>query len=68
MGVEIPYKLELINYFKTSSIKIENKIHKYYSYCNIFNEWFNLREDDINNILSEEFRLLEFGDDYFEIC
>jgi len=60
-------ELILFDFFKTSSIKIETKIHKYFKHRQIRREWFNLTEYEISNILDSEWRLLELSDDYYDL-
>ncbi len=61
-----PRELILFNFFKTSSMKIEKRIHKEFKHKKVNREWFNLSESDLACILDSEWRLIEMGDDYYE--
>lgn len=51
--------LIIVGYFNTSNIKTEKILHQIYENKRVIdrNEWFNLTENDINNILNEEWRV-----------
>lgn len=46
-------ELQIIAIVEGVTQKIENKIQKQYKHKNVFNEWFNLDDDDIKNIIKE---------------
>lgn len=47
----IPLKTEIIHYFQSHSCyKAEKKLQNYYSDKNVKGEWFNLTEEDVNDI------------------
>jgi len=61
----IPYKLELLYYIKTKSYKVlslEKLLHKEYENKRIRGEWFELTQQDIENII----KLIPFYD-YMDI-
>lgn len=48
--------LELIGTFYIYSFKTEHELHKYFSEQHIHGEWYKLSHEDVQNILSEEWR------------
>ncbi len=51
--------LIIVGYFRTSSIRTEKALHQKFKNKRISNgsEWFNLNENDINNILDSKWRI-----------
>lgn len=55
-AVKLPFEIELLRYIKTYNFeKIELELHGYYASKRVNGEWFKLNEEDINNILTNNF-------------
>lgn len=52
-----PYKIVLVDYFVASSIKTEKVLHNHFDSQRITGEWFKLTNDDVKNLLNENWRI-----------
>lgn len=52
-----PEQLAILGYFKVSSSKTEKIIHSYFEEKHITGEWFELSDEDCENILSDDWRI-----------